>query len=131
MSPDNTYNISYLFSKDLVIIVTMRPEKSFPAEHQPDAAISYAGTMRPNNFKRSQIPCRRYQSTYRENGRTLSSATRPATDFDYVIHVGIPLGENVQTEPNFVESTALPKIDNIKGRGCLQRGFLLRFLSSN
>ncbi|KYN45073.1 hypothetical protein ALC56_00547 [Trachymyrmex septentrionalis] len=51
-----------------------------------------------------------------------------ATDLCTVRHVGVPLGENVRTEPSFAESAALPKIRHMKSRGFLQRGFLLRFL---
>jgi len=109
--------------------VMVHSEISHRSRPKPDAADvrSYAAMRAqcPNNLKNLQTyiagTSRRIARTA-ERYRALST-----TDFDHIIHVGIPLGKNVRTESSFAESAALPKIDNIKGRGFLQKGFLLRF----
>ena len=75
---------------------------------------------------------KQFAGTSRSSVRTIERCqVLPRDRYLTVMHVRIPLGGNIRTEPSFTESATLPKIHHIKSRGFSQRGFFLLRLLSN
>ena len=117
-----------------VYVVMMRPRKT----HRSRPNISWmplyymqrcgrGGPVFKKYFFKNR---KQFAGTSRSSVRTIERCqVLPRDRYLTVMHVRIPLGGNIRTEPSFAESATLPKIHHIKSRGFSQRGFfLLRLL---